>query len=141
MGGTRVSGIAWREHENGNRVSISLCTFDLLAKAVGSEQQVSKVHANHETTPQLIMHESGNFMVVWSAVTQDGDCSIHRRVGSKTGGWGESLQVTEPTKNVCEIHPRGAVTADGDVMLVWVHDTDNDPARVRGAIYPRLLAP
>ncbi|MBW2527814.1 MAG: DUF4215 domain-containing protein [Deltaproteobacteria bacterium] len=92
---------------------------------------------------RLVGSPSGEFLALWSAfdLGSSSGCTLwarkHQASGQPAAGAeGEPFQLVPGAPSKCGLHPEGAVTVDGDVMIVWsLWDTDGGPMRLQGIIF------
>jgi hypothetical protein len=109
----------------------------------GAEHLAAEAH-DTDFGGRLVGHPSGEFVALWSSFDlggSTGGCTLwsrkHQASGQPlTGDEGDPLSLVPGAPSKCGLHPEGAVTADGDLMLVWsLWDTDGGPMRLQGIIY------
>jgi hypothetical protein len=93
-----------------------------------------------------LRHSSGRYLVAWVGdVVSDPDgaattCSLRSRLFEADGTpLGDAQTLHQPASG-CLTGPRGAVTADGDVLLSWLLASQEGNVK-QAMLLPRLLAP
>jgi cysteine-rich repeat protein len=124
--------------------------FDAPGDAADLPTLVSSEHRG-EHSSRVARHSSGRFIVVWvdsdplDLFPENGQRIMARIFQPNGQPVGVEVQVSEDTKGY-QTWPGVAVNADGDAMIVWDNDSGNDPVptnqpyKISGKIYPRLLA-
>lgn len=115
--------------------------FDAPDDPDGALQLAGEAH-DTDYGGRLVGSPSGEFLSLWSDFdVGTSGCTLYARKHQPSGqhatgpdGEPRSLVPGAPTK--CGLHPEGAVTEEGDVMLVWsLWATDGGPMRLQGIIY------
>lgn len=116
--------------------------FSAPGEPEGAEQLAAEAH-DTDQGGRLVGAPSGEFLALWSAFDVGGatGCTLwarkHQASGQPVAGEeGEPFTLVPGAPSKCGLHPEGAVTDEGDVMLVWsLWDTDGGPMRLQGIVF------
>lgn len=121
--------------------------FNEPGSAEGSEDYITDDHEN-QNRGQLLGHPNGRFIAVWSSTGVAGatvGCHLRAREFDATGQPVDDFFEPLPgAPQKCGRYAAGAVTEDGDVMIVWTFwDTTGGapypPMRLQGIIFQDRL--
>ncbi|MEZ0370505.1 MAG: hypothetical protein ACAI44_15555 [Candidatus Sericytochromatia bacterium] len=106
--------------QDGDRTGIIGQRFDAQGAQLGGEFQINTHITSFQETPAVAMDATGNFVVSWTSINQDGSgFGIYARRYDSTGTpvGGEFLVNTTVAFN--QVRPDVAIDADGDFVIVW----------------------
>ena len=137
--------VVWiSEDQDGDNWGIFGQRYDSTGAPVGGEFQVNSYTTNEQTNPVVAMNPSGNFVVVWQSLGQDGDFhGVYGQRYDNTGApWGLEFQVNTHTSND-QIGPAVDMDADGNVVVVWndLSGQDGDTIGVFGQRFDATGSP
>jgi hypothetical protein len=94
--------------------------FDSSGSPVGGEFHVNTYTTNDQYDPKVAMSPSGNFVVVWTSIGQDGDSYgvFGQRFDATATPQGSEFQVNTTTTGV-QYWPAVAMTDLGTFVVVW----------------------
>jgi hypothetical protein len=119
--------VVWRSNgQDGAFYGIFGRRYNASGVAQGSEFRINSYNTNNQRTANISMDGSGNFVVVWQSITQDGDAYgvFGQRFNASAVAQGSEFQVNTYTTGY---QGRAWVTAEpsGSFLVVW-HDTSED---------------
>ena len=105
---------------DGARWSVVGQRYDSAGSPLGSEFQVNSYTTSYQFVPAVTADVSGNFVVVWPSLGQDGDnCGVFGRRFNAAGiPQGSEFQVNSFTTG-SQLYPKAAANAAGDFVVVW----------------------
>ncbi len=115
LSGTILSGATWTDGRICAQGSIGNCNV--------GEILVNTYTINTQTSPAMAMDNNGNFVVIWSSSSQEGESSSYsglygQRYNSTGSAIGSEFHVnTFTTKN--QANPSVAMDDNGDFIVVW----------------------
>jgi hypothetical protein len=113
--------------------------FDSAGGALADEFRVNSFTTNNQRFPAVASAASGNFVVVWSSRDQDGSYYgiFGQRYDSTGVALGGEFRVNTYTTGF-QLYPSVAAAADGDFVVVWSGDGQDDLAGIFGQRYDSL---
>ena len=113
--------VVWESYgQDGSDYGIFGRLYDSLGMPRGGEFQVNTYTTGIQELPGVAMDGSGNFVVVWESLDQDGSYSgiFGQRFDSSGAGVGGEFQINTYTLNVQEF-PSVAAAPGGSFVVVW----------------------
>ncbi len=110
-------------------VLLGLASVAIKGDQVGSEFRVNTTTSNDQVTPSVALNTTGNFVVVWSSLLQDGSgygiyAQMFDSSGVKKGAeWRENFDTIGNQDS-----PDVAMSSDGNFTMVWHDDHDWQPS-------------
>lgn len=135
--------VVWSSYgQDGDGAGIFAQRYDRYGFGQGENFQVNTHTARSQDQPDLAMDSTGNFVVVWESEAQDGDGDgIFAQRYSVTGEkQGAEFQVNSYTSDDQD-HPAIAMNAQGDFVVVWESDGQNEKEDIWGRRFDRDAAP
>jgi hypothetical protein len=120
--------------QDGSNYGIFGRRFDASGSPLGGEFQVNTYTTGYQYGPRVASDPTGNFVVVWISLTQDGssDGISGRRYDSAGVPRGGEFQVNTYTPNA-QNDPAIAMDASGRFVVVWTSETqDGDGGGIFG---------
>lgn len=116
--------LVWESWDTDNsRFGIYAQRFDATGTAVGSETKVNTTTSNNQSTPDVAMDPSGNYVITWMSQDQDGDgWGIYAQRFSSNGTANGSEFLVNNTTTGNQKHPRVAIDATGDFVITWTDE-------------------
>lgn len=113
--------VAWySSYQNSSSYDVFAQRFDSAGGPVGAEFRVNTYTTNYQQLPEVVMHGSGAFVVVWHSQDQVGsDVSIFgQRYDSAGSPLGGEFRVNTNTRDN-QIEPAIAADGAGGFVVVW----------------------
>ena len=113
--------VVWASYgQDGDKGGIFAQRFDNTGAKVGGEFQVNTYTTSYQYFPAVAMDSSGNFVVVWASIGQDGDGAgvFARRYDSTGTARGGEFQINVTTTGD-QGQPAVASDASGNFVVVW----------------------
>ena len=113
--------IAWAsDAQDGSGLGVYAQRYDASGVAQGGEFQVNTETTDFQSEPSVDMDASGNFVIAWHSIGQDGDGAgvyAQRYDASGVAQGGEFLVNTETTDFQSE--PSVSMASTGDIVIAW----------------------
>jgi hypothetical protein len=114
--------ITWHSWQDGSGFGIYAQRYDSNGNKVGGEFQVNTYTIDNQDNPSIDMDLTGNFIIAWISVEQDGDglgvfAQLYDSSGTRVGG---EFQVNTYTTGHQE-RPSVAMDSNGNFIITW-HD-------------------
>jgi hypothetical protein len=113
--------ITWQSYDqDGDGFGVYFQRYDASAIAIGSETIVNTTTTRQQINPSISLDENGNFIIVWTDNTTDGNGEgVFGQLFNADGTTnGNEFQVNTTTSNM-QNHPQVAMTTGGAFSVVW----------------------
>ena len=113
--------VAWQSTlQDGASWGVFARSFSSAGAPLTGELQVNAYTANDQSNPSVAVSTSGQFVVVWQSLLQDGNGQgvFARRFSSSGAALANEFQISAYTTGH-ERNPSVAVDADGDFIVAW----------------------
>ncbi len=102
--------------------------FNSAGAKVGGEFPINTYTTNNQSLPSVAMDADGDAVVVWSSSGQDGSFEgiYGQRFDSAGAKVGAEFQINTYTTS-SQIYPTVAMDADGDAVVVWSSNSQDNP--------------
>ncbi len=112
--------IVWTGPSSDDASGIYARRFAADGTPLGGEQLVNTTTTNHQTEPDVAMNSSGDYVVTWSSLDQDGsDVGVYaQRFDTEGARQGDEFQVNTTTA-LSQRESSVAMQDDGTFMVVW----------------------
>ena len=127
-------GIVWQSNSgtDSDGKGIYMQVYDYNRSVVTSEFQVNTTTAGNQQEPAIAADHNGNFMVVWSSYTQDGDSyGVYGRIYNSSGVAQTAEFLINTTTSGDQGHASVTATQEGTFYVSWTDDgADGDRSGV-----------
>lgn len=107
--------------------SIYAQRYDAAGAAVGGEIQVNSTEGEDHQFPKVAMNATGQFVVVWESIDQDGNLHVYDRRFDATGtalGSDQAVPTTAISLSTFSTNPTVAMDASGNYVVAWENFDD-----------------
>jgi hypothetical protein len=130
--------VAWASlGQDGDGWGIYGRRYDNTGSPVGPEFQVNTYFTSHQSAPSVAMNGTGDYVVVWQSLGQDGDGSgvYGQRYDAMGNTAGPEFQINTYTANY-QSDPSAALDETGNFVVVWQSfEQDGDSDGIYGQRY------
>ncbi|MBU1626831.1 hypothetical protein KKB18_05620 [bacterium] len=120
--------ITWQSSDqDGSDIGIFAQRFDKDGNKLGSEFQVNSFYENFQYFPSIAMDDSGEFIIVWQNMDQDGIRYgvFAQRFDSNGNRIGDEFQVNTGTEGE-NAWASVAMNGNGDFVISWIKSSEDD---------------
>lgn len=132
--------VVWQsQNQDGGGWGIYAQRFDASGAAIGAESRVNTTTFGNQTSPSVVMGDSGRYTVVWASISPGGGPVVNAQRFDAAGvPMGGEFQVnTLPDVNVS--HPSVAMDQSGNLLFTWSSYTN--PASAQWNVFGRQFDP